>query len=56
MHSPPNRTAKDLLLHMADETNTIIETETHKSRTSARTFDLRILGLSGRGKAGGEAL
>jgi len=33
MHSPPNRTAaKDLLLHMADESNIIMEIEVCKSR------------------------
>ncbi len=31
MHSPPEWTAKDLLLHMADEANTIIGTESVKS-------------------------
>ena len=31
MHSPPTRTAKDLLLHVADEANIIIETEGCKS-------------------------
>ena len=31
MHSPPQRTAKDLLLHMADEADIIIETEVFKS-------------------------
>ena len=32
MHSPPKRTAKDLLLHMADEANTITEIEVCTSR------------------------
>jgi len=31
MHSPPKWTTKDLLLHMADEANTIIATESVKS-------------------------
>lgn len=31
MHSPPTRTAKDLLLHVADEANIIIEIEGCKS-------------------------
>ena len=32
MHSPPKRTGKDLLLHMADEANTIMEIEVCTSR------------------------
>ena len=39
MNSPPKRTAKDLLLHMADEANTIIEIEVCKSR--ARSASLK---------------
>jgi hypothetical protein len=35
MHSPPKRTAKDLLLHMADEAINIIEIEVCKSRASS---------------------
>jgi len=38
MHSPPKRTAKDLLLHMADEANTIIEIEVCKSRARSASL------------------
>lgn len=47
MHSPPTRTAKDLLLHMADEANTIIGTEGVKSRGEfARPGDTHLIPLA----------
>jgi len=47
MHSPSTRTAKDLLLHMTDETNTIIGTEGVKSRGEfARPGDTYLIPLA----------
>jgi len=47
MHSPPRRTAKDLLLHVADEANTIVGTEGVKSRGEfARPGDTHLIPLA----------